>query len=159
VSPSSVPQIILLGDSAVGKSKLVERYLMDNYHPRQRSTYALTLYRHDVDVEELGDDAGAAGASAAGADGGEGGGAAAEGAPKRKRRVAVDFWDTAGQERFASMHASYYYRCVFLRCLPARVRARAHAWGSDACHLSLRACLCRLQSRPPAALAAPMRAC
>lgn len=28
-------QIILLGDSAVGKSKLVERYLMDDYNPRQ----------------------------------------------------------------------------------------------------------------------------
>ena len=27
-------QIILLGDSAVGKSKLVERYLMDDYNPR-----------------------------------------------------------------------------------------------------------------------------
>ncbi|CAM9406310.1 unnamed protein product [Chrysoparadoxa australica] len=38
-------KIILLGDSAVGKSKLVERYLMDEYHPRQLSTYALTLFR------------------------------------------------------------------------------------------------------------------
>lgn len=28
-------KIILLGDSAVGKSKLVERYLMDDYNPRQ----------------------------------------------------------------------------------------------------------------------------
>lgn len=28
-------KVILLGDSAVGKSKLVERYLMDDYNPRQ----------------------------------------------------------------------------------------------------------------------------
>ena len=28
-------KVILLGDSAVGKSKLVERYLMDQYIPRQ----------------------------------------------------------------------------------------------------------------------------
>ena len=28
-------KVILLGDSAVGKSKLVERYLMDEYNPRQ----------------------------------------------------------------------------------------------------------------------------
>jgi Rab-like protein 2 len=28
-------KIILLGDSAVGKSKLIERYLMDEYNPRQ----------------------------------------------------------------------------------------------------------------------------
>ncbi len=32
-------KIILLGDSAVGKSKLVERFLMDQYKPRQLSTY------------------------------------------------------------------------------------------------------------------------
>ena len=39
-------KIILLGDSAVGKSKLVERFLMNDYQPRQLSTYALTLFRH-----------------------------------------------------------------------------------------------------------------
>ena len=39
-------QIILLGDSAVGKSKLVERFLLDGYAPQQLSTYALTLYRY-----------------------------------------------------------------------------------------------------------------
>lgn len=33
--PPADVKIILLGDSAVGKSKLVERYLMDDYHPRQ----------------------------------------------------------------------------------------------------------------------------
>jgi Rab-like protein 2 len=124
----------------VGKSKLVERYLMDNYHPRQRSTYALTLYRHEEDVEEAEGGEGSAAAAATAAGGGseasagsssssssssssegaapEAGAAdaagaeagAAAGGRKRKRRVAVDFWDTAGQERFASMHASYYYR-------------------------------------------------
>lgn len=97
-------QVILLGDSAAGKSKLLVRFLEDQYHPRQRcaaracvhgvpdastlvhvharpwcrSTYALTLYRYDTEVDG--------------------------------KKVAVDFWDTAGQERFASMHASYYYK-------------------------------------------------
>eukprot|EP00316_Scyphosphaera_apsteinii_P013285 CAMPEP_0119318470 /NCGR_PEP_ID=MMETSP1333-20130426/46520_1 /TAXON_ID=418940 /ORGANISM="Scyphosphaera apsteinii, Strain RCC1455" /LENGTH=216 /DNA_ID=CAMNT_0007324651 /DNA_START=35 /DNA_END=685 /DNA_ORIENTATION=+ len=46
-------KIILLGDSAVGKSKLVERFLMNNYQPRQLSTYALTLFRH---VAHVGDE-------------------------------------------------------------------------------------------------------
>lgn len=41
--PSLVPgkhtvKIILLGDSAVGKSKLVERFLMDGYKPHTLST-------------------------------------------------------------------------------------------------------------------------
>jgi len=43
-------KIILLGDSAVGKSKLVERFLMDNYQPQQLSTYALTLFRYNTTV-------------------------------------------------------------------------------------------------------------
>ena len=73
-------KVILLGDSAVGKSKLVERYLINNYEPRRLSTYALTLYRKNV---TLGDD----------------------GNP-----IKVDFWDTAGQEKFNSMHPSYYYK-------------------------------------------------
>ena len=50
IDPADV-KVILLGDSAVGKSKLVERFLMDDYHPRQRSTYALTLYRHLAQVD------------------------------------------------------------------------------------------------------------
>lgn len=73
-------KIILLGDSAVGKSKLMERYLLDNYIPYQSSTYALTLYRHNCSNPL-----------------------------KSGEELKVDFWDTAGQERFQSMHRSYYY--------------------------------------------------
>jgi Rab-like protein 2 len=73
-------KIILLGDSAVGKSKLVERYLQDSYDPRRLSTHALTLYRKNV---TLGDD---------------------------NEQVKVDLWDTAGQEKFNSMHPSYFYK-------------------------------------------------
>jgi len=40
-------KVILLGDSAVGKSKLVERFLMQEYKPVQLSTYALTLFEYD----------------------------------------------------------------------------------------------------------------
>jgi Rab-like protein 2 len=73
-------KVILLGDSAVGKSKLIERYLMDEYNPRQLSTYALTLYRKEI--RGRGDE----------------------------KSTVVDFWDTAGQEVFNKMHPSYYYR-------------------------------------------------
>eukprot|EP00796_Vickermania_ingenoplastis_P013241 gene13241-9086_t len=45
-------KIILLGDSAVGKSKLVERFLMQRYIPVQMSTYALTLYQYDFETEQ-----------------------------------------------------------------------------------------------------------
>lgn len=79
--PDPDVKVILLGDSAVGKSKLVERFLMDEYNPRQLSTFALTLYRKEIKLD--GDDGCV---------------------------TTVDFWDTAGQESFNKMHPSYYYR-------------------------------------------------
>lgn len=44
-------KLILLGDSAVGKTKMVERFLMDEFNPHQLSTYALTLFRKVVDID------------------------------------------------------------------------------------------------------------
>eukprot|EP01041_Mallomonas_annulata_P016117 gene16117-33827_t len=74
-APDDLPdpdvKIILLGDSAVGKSKLVERFLMDEYNPRQLSTYALTLFRKEMKLDN-----------------------------DNGRITTVDFWDTAGQESF-----------------------------------------------------------
>merc|ERR1711935_455367 len=72
-SSADAIKVILLGDSAVGKSKLVERFLMDGYQPQQLSTYALTLFRHNAELPV---------------------------GPKGKKvNIEIDFWDTAGQER------------------------------------------------------------
>jgi Rab-like protein 2 len=73
--------MILLRDSAVGKSKLMERFLQDDYTPHLSSTYALTLYGHVV----------------------------ANPITPTGNKLKIDFWDTAGQERFQSMHSSYYH--------------------------------------------------
>lgn len=73
-------KIIMLGDSAVGKSKILERYLMEEYNPRTASTYALTLFRHNYTEESTG------------------------------KEYKIDFWDTAGQEQFNKLHASYYFQ-------------------------------------------------
>lgn len=85
---SRVPdiKIILLGDSAVGKSKLLERFLVHSYCERTTSTYALSRYLYDfVD-------------------------------PETKKAYLVDFWDTAGQEQFGPLHPSFYYQanCAIL---------------------------------------------
>mmetsp|Transcript_103306 Transcript_103306/g.316165 ORF Transcript_103306/g.316165 Transcript_103306/m.316165 type:complete len:218 (-) Transcript_103306:4-657(-) len=49
--PAADLKIILCGDSAVGKSKMVERFLLDDYNPRTLSTYALTLFRYNHEQE------------------------------------------------------------------------------------------------------------
>ncbi|KAG9489747.1 hypothetical protein GDO78_005600 [Eleutherodactylus coqui] len=45
-------KIICLGDSAVGKSKLMERFLMDGFRPQRLSTFALTLYKYTTTVDD-----------------------------------------------------------------------------------------------------------
>ena len=82
-------KVIILGDSAVGKSKLVERYLIDDYNPRRLSTHALTLYRKSINIGNAKED---------------------NDSNDSSNSVTVDFWDTAGQEKFNSMHSSYYYK-------------------------------------------------
>lgn len=74
-------KIIVCGDSAVGKSKMLERFLLDDYSNHTQSTYALTIFRHNHSDEDM--DA---------------------------RNWAIDFWDTAGQEQFDRVHASYYFQ-------------------------------------------------
>jgi hypothetical protein len=37
--------------SIIMQSRLVERFLMDGYEPHQDSTYALTLYRYNTEIE------------------------------------------------------------------------------------------------------------
>ncbi len=44
-------KLIIIGDTASGKSKLVERFLLDNYEQRQLSTYALTMFRHTAQID------------------------------------------------------------------------------------------------------------
>ena len=39
-------KVILLGDAAAGKSKLIERFLLEGYVPHRLSTYAVTIYNH-----------------------------------------------------------------------------------------------------------------
>ena len=76
--------ILITKKQTFGCVRLVERFLMDDYEPRQLSTYALTVFRYQTKKEmKIGNET---------------------------RKLIVDFWDTAGQERFNSMHPSYYYR-------------------------------------------------
>ena len=84
-------KIILLGDAASGKTKLMERFLLDNFNPRRLSTHAVNIFpysvagmcMHMIGMETL---------------------SIVDG-----RKWDVDFWDTAGQEQFDKLHPSYYF--------------------------------------------------
>ena len=106
-------KIILLGDSAVGKSKLIERYLMSKYEPRQLSTYALTVYRHEMELEM----------------------GSGSGSGTNKKLTTIDFWDTAGQERFSSMHPAYYFKahaCILVFDVSRKITYQnLNAWHKE----------------------------
>jgi Rab-like protein 2 len=89
-------KIIIIGDSAVGKSKLLERYLVNDYNPRRLSTHALTLYRKNVMLGNTIDECNDNNSNINNNDG--------------DKPIKVDFWDTAGQEKFSSLHPTYYYQ-------------------------------------------------
>ncbi|XP_019476448.1 rab-like protein 2A isoform X3 [Meleagris gallopavo] len=123
--PEEAVNIICLGDSAVGKSKLLERFLLDGLYPRFRPRPSGV--------------GGAGGKRAAGGRRRRGlfirrllnvGAAALSSSPRSPRTlyrhrarvdgkaVLMNNWDTAGQERFQSVHASYYHKahaCIMHR--------------------------------------------
>jgi Rab-like protein 2 len=83
-------KIILLGDAASGKTKLMERFLLNSFKTGRLSTHALNIFPYFVESKyilnitsflTLGDG----------------------------RKWNVDFWDTAGQEQFNKLHPSYYF--------------------------------------------------
>ena len=45
-------KLIIIGDTASGKSKLIERYLFDDYEQRNMSTYGLTMYRQEMVIDD-----------------------------------------------------------------------------------------------------------
>ncbi|KAI8827251.1 P-loop containing nucleoside triphosphate hydrolase protein [Fimicolochytrium jonesii] len=92
--PPADLKIILLGDSAVGKSKLAERFLLNDFHPQVLSTYALTLYQYTCTFPFPQNPSPNTSQTMM---------------PPTPRKITIDFWDTAGQERFQTMHPSYYH--------------------------------------------------
>ncbi|UJR28352.1 hypothetical protein I4U23_009594 [Adineta vaga] len=51
LSTSDSLKIIVLGDSAVGKSKLLERFLVKNFEDSRYSTYAVNIFKHTTKID------------------------------------------------------------------------------------------------------------
>ena len=83
-------KVILLGDAACGKTKLMQRFLMDAFNPRRLPTHAVNIFPYSAFGTQ----------------------------PSKHysylfivdgKNWEIDFWDTAGQEKFDKLHASYYF--------------------------------------------------
>ena len=48
---NKVIKVILLGDSAVGKSKLVERFMIDGFREQQQSTFAVNIFPYKAKID------------------------------------------------------------------------------------------------------------
>eukprot|EP00835_Amoeboradix_gromovi_P004504 NODE_354_length_10253_cov_0.271519.p6 type:complete len:155 gc:universal NODE_354_length_10253_cov_0.271519:7742-8206(+) len=77
-------KLIIVGDSACGKSKLLQRFLKDEYISYTSSTHGLSLYKYKYPYTK-------------------------SHLYNSKNSISINFYDTAGQERFKEIHPSYYH--------------------------------------------------
>lgn len=90
-------KVIVLGDAACGKTKLLERFLLDKYFSNQElSTHAVNIYDYTLtldnnEIQQLKPSNSAAAVV--------------------RSQWPVQIWDTAGQEIFDPLHPSYYFQC------------------------------------------------
>ena len=77
MSKSEIIKVVLLGDSGVGKTSIVERFVYDKFKPDNPSTLGVMFVTKIVDL------------------------------PSAKSVVKINVWDTAGQEKYHSIAASY----------------------------------------------------
>lgn len=74
-------KLVLLGDSSVGKSSIVQRFVKDNFDDMRESTIGAAFSSQTIRIET--------------ADG-------------TQESVKFEIWDTAGQERYKSLAPMYY---------------------------------------------------
>ena len=118
-------KIVLLGDSAVGKSSLAARFVKDEFVPHQESTIGAAFMSHLVFVPSTSQK------RPASADETSGGCNFSNDCTK----VKLEIWDTAGQERYRSLAPMYYRGAVGavivydVTCAASLKRAKA--WISE----------------------------
>jgi small GTP-binding protein len=80
----SIVKLVLLGDSGVGKTSLLNKYLFDNYNPIETITIGASFFQRDINLNYRGENI----------------------------NFVLQIWDTAGQERFRSMVPMYIKNSV-----------------------------------------------
>ncbi|KAK4538728.1 hypothetical protein CDCA_CDCA20G4753 [Cyanidium caldarium] len=81
-------KVVVLGDSGVGKTSLMERFVNRRFSLQYKATIGADFLTKDMEVEEGGDNE--------------------EEEQGVRRWVNLQIWDTAGQERYQSLGAAFY---------------------------------------------------
>ena len=100
-------KVILLGNSGVGKTAIVQRYDKDTFAKTHQATIGASFMSKEVEIAG-GGASGFAFPTAAAA-----GSSSAAAAAGGKQSVRLQIWDTAGEEKYRAM-TSFYFRkwCV-----------------------------------------------
>ena len=71
-------KVVLVGDTGVGKTSIIERYINDKYDESQKTTLVSSYTFKKIDIK------------------------------KYNKSVSLDIWDTAGQEVYRSLSKNFY---------------------------------------------------
>ena len=71
-------KVVLVGDTGVGKTSIIERYINDKYDGNQKTTLVSSYTFKKIDIK------------------------------KYNKSVSLDIWDTAGQEVYRSLSKNFY---------------------------------------------------
>ena len=71
-------KVVLVGDTGVGKTSIIERYINDKYDEGQKTTLVSSYTFKKIDIK------------------------------KYNKSVSLDIWDTAGQEVYRSLSKNFY---------------------------------------------------
>jgi len=71
-------KVVLVGDTGVGKTSIIERYINDKYDENQKTTLVSSYTFKKIDIK------------------------------KYNKSVSLDIWDTAGQEVYRSLSKNFY---------------------------------------------------
>jgi small GTP-binding protein len=71
-------KVCVVGESGVGKTSIIKRYISDEFDPNNVSTDGANYASKDIEYEEY------------------------------KKKLVMDIWDTAGQERYRGLGGIFY---------------------------------------------------
>ncbi|OEJ85408.1 GTP-binding protein YPT7 [Hanseniaspora osmophila] len=99
----NILKVIILGDSGVGKTSLMQRYVNGKYSQQYKATIGADFLTKEVILEEDEESGNQGAGNFASATAGD-----SNNVKSNKKTATLQVWDTAGQERFQSLGVAFY---------------------------------------------------